>query len=244
MTGLRGNVEGLVRMGAALLLLASAPTIAEVSPVASTGDPHIQTVSYDPQEVVILHVAPGFATTVIFSPDERIETVTVGESSSWQVQVNKRADQLVVKPLGNPTNTNLTVISDQRSYTFLLSTQAPDFGVAPYLLRFTYPGAPPPFSESDAAKPMNNPTVYRLSGARDLRPSAMSDDGHFTSIAWPKNLPMPAVYSEPKSGKLALVNGVVRDGFYVIEGVYPKLVFLRGAERALALRLDSEEAAQ
>lgn len=225
---------------AAALLLAG-PVLAEVAPAPTTGDAHIQSVVYDPQEVVVLHVAPGYATTVIFSPDERIETVTVGESSGWQVQVNKRADQLVVKPLGNPSGTNLTVISDQRTYNFLLTALAPDFGVVPYLVRFTYPGAPPPMAEAPRTE-APAPTVYRLSGARDLRPLAMSDDTQFTSIVWSPGAPLPAVYAEQERGKLALVNGVVRDGMFVIEGVFSKLVFLRGTARAEALRIASSGA--
>jgi type IV secretion system protein VirB9 len=238
--GRHGNAarNGLI----AALLLAAAPASSEITPSPTSGDSHIQSVAYDPQEVVVLHVAPGFATTVVFSPDERIETVTVGESSAWQVQANKRADQLVVKPLGNPSATNLTVISDQRSYAFLLTTSAPDFGVSPYLVRFTYPAMP--LAQGEPAKVASGTKVYRLSGSRDLRPTAMSDDDQFTSIVWPADAAMPAVYAEQKRGKLALVNGVVRDGVFVIEGVYPKLVFLRGSERAQALRLDGEGTGQ
>lgn len=225
-----------------LAMLASDVVRGEIAPAPTTGDAHIQTAPYDPQEVVVLHVAPGFATTVIFSPDERVETVTVGESSGWQVQVNKRADQLVVKPLGSQPSTNLTVISDQRTYNFLLTTVPPDFGVAPYLVRMTYP-SPVQTAEQDA-KPSAVPSVYRLSGARDLRPTAMSDDGQFTSIVWPATAPMPAVYSEDEPGKLALVNGVVREGVFVIEGVHARLVFVRGTLRSVAQRIAQAEASR
>ncbi|GEO01171.1 P-type conjugative transfer protein VirB9 [Novosphingobium sediminis] len=226
----------------ALAAFAASAAKAEVVPSPTTGDAHIQTAPYDPQEVVVLHVAPGFATTVIFSADERIETVTVGESSGWQVQVNKRADQLVVKPLGSQPSTNLTVISDQRTYNFLLTTVPPDFGVAPYLVRMTYPG--PVQTAGQDAKPPVPPSVYRLSGARDLRPTAMSDDGQFTSIIWPATAPMPAVYAEDEPGKLALVNGVVREGVFVIEGIHTRLVFVRGALRSVAQRIEQAEASR
>ena len=227
-------IRALRTLVAALLFSAAADAVAEVVPTPTGGDPHIQTVAYDPQEVVALRVSPGFATTVIFSPDERIETVTVGDSSGWQVQVNRRADQLVVKPLGMPSATNLTVISDQRSYTFLLSTAAAEYGVQPYLVRFTYSA---PAGETERGEATRQ-TPYRLSGAKLLRPTAMFDDGQTTSIVWPPSQRMPAVYIEMSKGKLALVNGVVRDGAFVVEGVFRKFVFLLGSKQAQAIRLE------
>jgi hypothetical protein len=100
-------------------------------------------VAYDPAQVVGLHVAMGFATTVQFPPDERIETVTLGDSAAWLVQTNKRADSLIVKPLAGG-NTNLTVLTDTRAYNFTLYTAWPGEGVQPYLLSFTFPRRPCP----------------------------------------------------------------------------------------------------
>jgi type IV secretion system protein VirB9 len=228
------------RHSAILIWLSAIPMLhasmvwGEIVPTPTTGDAHIQSITYDPQEVVLLHVAPGFATTVVFSPGERIETVTVGDSSGWQIQVNKRADQLVVKPTGVPAGTNLTVVSDQRTYSFTLSALTPEAGVAPYLVRFSYPA--PTTSDVPADSAAIPSAVYQLRGARKIRPTAISDDGHFTYIEWLPDAPMPAVYTEPEAKSLALVNGTVRDGVYVIEGVFTKLVFLRGKERAEATR--------
>jgi type IV secretion system protein VirB9 len=130
---------------AVLGMVASAATLsAEVTPHAGDGDPHIQTVLYDPEQVVGLHVAGGYAVTLVFSPDERIETVTLGDSAGWQVAVDHRADHLVVKPLGNPRPTNLTVISDQRTYNFSLYGADFGMGVQPYTVSFTYPVPPAP----------------------------------------------------------------------------------------------------
>ncbi len=219
---------------AMLCICAGALTLrAEVLPVPLGGDPHIQTVLFDPQEVVALNVANGFAVTVVFSPDERIETVTVGDSSGWQVQVNRRADAMVVKPTGYAPATNLTVMTDQRAYNFSLSTSSSIGSVNPYLLRFTYV-AP---ETTEAPQTEGAPTQYQIKGAFELQPETMSDDGEFTSIVWPPDAAIPAVYSVDKSGQMALVNGAVRDGAFVIEGVFPKLIFIRGKQRATTTRL-------
>lgn len=213
------------------------PLRAEVTPVPIGSDPHIQSVLYDPQEVVALNVTSGFAVTVVFSPDERIETVTVGDSAGWQVQVNRRADALVVKPVGYAPSTNLTVMTDQRSYNFTLATSSTTGSVNPYLLRFTYVSPEP----ADGSQAQDTQTGYSLKGALELRPEAMSDDGEFTSIIWPADVAIPAIYSVDDSGQLALVNGAVRDGAFVIEGVYRKLIFIRGKRRATTTRLIERE---
>ena len=216
---------------AGLALALAQPGHAEVTPQSGPGDPHIQTVAYDPAQVVGLHVAGGFALTVQFSPDERIETVSLGDGANWQVQTNKRADSLVIKPGGMGPATNLTVITDARAYAFALYGAYPGDGVQPYLLSFTYP-APPDADPVPVAEGR-----YTLSGARALWPVEMADDGAVTRIRWAEGASLPAIYGADGGGRRALINGVMRDGVYVVEGVFRHLVFLRGKDSADAKRL-------
>ncbi|HWU02787.1 MAG TPA: TrbG/VirB9 family P-type conjugative transfer protein [Novosphingobium sp.] len=222
------------RPGRALALAAFAvafacPALAEVLPVAGPGDPHIQSILYDPQQVVALHVAAGFATTVAFAPDERIETVTLGDAASWQVVTNRRADHLVIRPTGAGSTTNLTVITDQHVYNFSLYGAMPGAGVLPYVVSFAY-ALPPPQS----AAPLSG--RYRLRGERALWPEQMSDDGTATSLRWAADAALPAIYAENADGQRALINGMMRQGVYVIEGVHERLLFVAGDHRASATR--------
>jgi len=209
-----------------LALLAPMPLGAEVMPRAGGGDPHIQTVAYDPAEVVALRVASGFALTVRFAADERIETVTLGDPQSWSVQTNHRADTLVIKPLLPAGVTNLTVVTDARVYTFSLYGTAAGEGVQAYLLSFTYPAPPTPTPPLPAA------ATYRLSGDKALWPVELGDDGRFTRLRWAAGVPMPAVYRIEGWGRRALVNGALRDGAYVVEGVFPRLLLVLGGQSA------------
>ena len=52
---------------------------------------------YDPQQVVLLQVAAGYQLTLAFAPDERIESVAVGDSGAWQVTPN-RLMELISSP--------------------------------------------------------------------------------------------------------------------------------------------------
>lgn len=208
---------------------------AEVAPVPGEGDPRIQTVDYDPQQVVALHIVSGYAVTLRFSPEERIETVTLGDPASWQVAVNKRADSLVLKPMGPALPTNLTVISDQRSYVFALYRAADTAALQPYLITFRYPAEP----TRPSAETATVTSQYQLRGDRSLWPLAISDDGTFTSLRWSDGASLPAVYRQDGKGNISLVNGLVREGAYVIEGVPTQLVFVLGKTRATATRLEA-----
>jgi len=220
-------------MAGSALLLAGTPLRAEITPRAGEGDPHIQTVAYDAQQVVALHVAAGYALTVVISPDERIETVALGDTNGWNVTVNHRADRLVVKPQGSPPSTNLTVISDQRSYNFTLYSAFPGEGMQPYLVSFTYPVSSTEPVLAVAAAPTPG---YKLRGDKALWPTSVTDDGLSTAIRWPLSRTIPAVYQEDEPHHLALVNGVMQDGQYMIEGVHRRLVFVLGRARASADR--------
>lgn len=221
-------------------VLTALPTalLAEIVPMPGSGDPHIQTVGYDPAQVVALRVAAGYAVTVRFSAEERIETVTLGDAGSWQAAVNKRADSLVIKPVGPGLPTNLTVISDQRSYSFSLYSASESGAFQPYLVTFTYPFATAS-SPSIAAMATSQ---YQLKGERSLWPLSINDDGQFTALRWQDDASLPAVYHQDAHGNLALVNGTMRDGSYVIEGVPERMVFVLGKFRATAKRLSGSAA--
>ncbi|MFX8156704.1 hypothetical protein ABTL03_19635, partial [Acinetobacter baumannii] len=57
------------------------------------------------------------------------------------------------------------------------------------------------------------------------------------SIQWAASHDLPAVYSEDGKHSMSLVNGLMRDGTYVIDSVHDRLVFVLGHDRAPATRL-------
>jgi type IV secretion system protein VirB9 len=212
-----------VRLAAAALVLALAlapgPLLAQVQPQPGTGDPRIQTVLYDADQVVRLQGVPGFQIDVEFASDEQIENVAVGDSAAWQVTPNRRGDHLFVKPIMAGVTTNMTVVTSARVYLFELAP--PLGGEPPFTVRFRYPGA------TAAADVATAPVEgrYRVSGARELRPSRIADDGTHTYIEWPQEYALPAVYALDTQGRETLVNGGMRDGLFVIDGIAQRLIF-------------------
>jgi type IV secretion system protein VirB9 len=216
---------------AAIAVAIALPAMAQVRPQPGTGDPRIQTVMYDADQVVSLQVASGYELTVEFAPDERIENVAIGDSGAWQVTPNKRGDRLFLKPLQGVT-TNMTVVTDARSYVFELSPGSA--GGAPYVVRFRYPPPSPP--ANGGAAPVG-PGRYKLAGSNDVRPDAISDDGSKTFILWRDSQTLPAVFVIDRDGKETLADGAMRDGRYVLDSVNNKLVFRLDKKMATAARV-------
>ena len=71
----------------ALLLAAliASPAIAEIAPRPVGPDPRIRSLAYDPDEVFRLNLAMKFITHIRFAPGEAIQSVSVGDSASWQI---------------------------------------------------------------------------------------------------------------------------------------------------------------
>lgn len=220
---------------APVVLLAAVPAAAQMAPLPPPpGDPRFQTVEYQPDRVVQLQAAPGFQLTVELAPDEKVESVAVGDSAAWQVTPNRRGDHLFIKPIQNGVATNMTVVTDTRTYLFdLVPLDRPQPGMA-YILRFHYLAAAEVAADPPAAADAES--WYRVSGTRALRPSAIGDDGRRTYIEWPADATLPAVYTIDSQGKEALVNGMMRDGVFVIDSVEPRLVFRIDRQTARAVR--------
>ncbi len=208
------------------------PVRASVTPSPGLKDPRIQTIDYDPDDVVALRVALGYALSVEFSPDERIENVALGNSAVWQAVTNHRADHLFIKPMQGATNTNLTVVTDSREYNFdLTPLPAPDAST-PISLRFLYPAS------LGQAAPQDTPKAsFRFAGSASIRPALMYDNGSATFVEWRDDGQIPAVFMINDKGTEVLINGAVRDGKYVIDLVADGFVFRLGDQKATAMRV-------
>ncbi|HEY0271444.1 MAG TPA: TrbG/VirB9 family P-type conjugative transfer protein, partial [Sphingomonas sp.] len=92
------------------------PLAALLASSALAKDPRIATRLYNAGEIVAISGRPDIQSTIEFGDDERIENIAVGDSATWQVTPNKRASLLFVKPMKAPARTNMTVVTDQRTY--------------------------------------------------------------------------------------------------------------------------------
>lgn len=209
---------------ALIALLLCGPAIGQVRPTASGSDAMHQTVSYAEGQTVVLEVAPGFQLTVELERDEQIKSAAAGDGGSWQVSAPERSSRLFVRPNVGAVPTNLTVVTNRRSYYFLLVAASQMTASNALSVRFTYPQTLAASREQEAS-PTRPSGSYRIKGAATIRPSLIWDDGEKTFLDWPDGVEAPAIFAIDGAGEETLVNSYHRDGSFVIDAIYTRLLF-------------------
>lgn len=202
--------------------------ISVLSAGAARADPRIQSIPYSADQVVDLAVSPGFAAVVELADDEAVDSVVVGNSGVWEVTETGKGDRLIVKPLGGAVPTNMVVVTDRRSYVFLLSPSGGE--QSSFVMRFTYPD-----HVTLTADKLRRVATYKLRGERALFPILMYDDGKRTTVRWAANASLPAIFSL-NDGTEAVVNARMIGRDYVIEGTANSYRLRHGDAEAIAVR--------
>jgi type IV secretion system protein VirB9 len=208
---------------------------------------------YNPDEVVRIEGKVNVQVTIKFDPNEHIENVAIGDSNAWQVTPNKRANLLFVKPLAPTATTNMTVVTDRRSYFFDLVANPKAQPL--YALAFEYPhdesetvaGLSGNSERANAVEvaAAHNPYAivdpaelnfdWKAKGDKKLLPEKVYDDGSMTFLTWAIGSPIPAVLVKDEQGTEGPVNFAVRGQVLVIDEV-PGEIILRSGSAVATLK--------
>ncbi|MEO6716750.1 MAG: TrbG/VirB9 family P-type conjugative transfer protein [Novosphingobium sp.] len=245
---------GEALLGTALLFGTAAP---------ASADERLVNHAFNESEVIRVEGKMHVQATIIFGENETIENVAVGDSQSWQITPNKRANLLFLKPLSEAARTNMTVITDQHRYFFDLIASKTARPL--YMLRFAYrdsaahPGTTGSQAEgvrqvsphgSGAAMPSSvNPATnaaidtkldpamlnfaWKSSGDSKLVPQSIYDDGISTFLVWGERQPIPVILMRNDKGEEGPVNFAVRGSMIVITDVPGTLILRNGHARAM-----------
>ena len=120
-----------------LLTVISSPLFAQ-TPI--TTDSRIRTLVYNPNEVYELKFFYNYQSFIEFSGDEEIEMISIGEAFAWRL--TPAGKRLFIRPLEIAAHTNMTIITNKRTYHFDIrsdeySGKADEDLV--YTIRFFYP---------------------------------------------------------------------------------------------------------
>ena len=231
----------------AVLALAGPAAFAEKLPQPTAADERIRQVAYSASEVYEVVGSYRFTTTIEFERGETVQYLTLGDTIAWQA--HPMGHRVHLKPVEPRAVTNLTVVTDRRTYYFRLTAGNPkDKRDATFLLRFTYPPeadiAVNPGairrSAGSAAKDELATRVkvrncnYSVSGSRNIKLVRTCDDGLFTYLEFAENATLPAFFAVDPDGNETVVNYRMEGKYAVIERV-GSLFTLRDGQEALCL---------
>lgn len=203
---------------------------------------HVRFWRYHVNRVYPLQGRVGYEIDLQFAPGEHFVGLGVGDAKG--VTVASAGDHLFIKPRAVRVATDLTVLTNRRSYLF-------DYRVGPssgkdgarsalYAVRFEYPRVRTgksvaarnrrqiahDLAVAERAAPRNED--YWYCGAPSLKPSAAWDDGIETHLVFPPQAELPAVYALNADGGESLVNFDMRGDQMVIHRVARRFVLKRG----------------
>lgn len=225
---------------ALMSLFTIAPAFAEAIPAPGRTDPRIRNVVYNKDNVVAVDATYGTSTMIELQPDEKIETLALGDSIAWKVEPNRKGDIIFVKPIEKDAQSNLNVVTDKRVYAFILrSNTRPPSGQL-YEVRFRFPD-----DEADA-KLLNlakeraaNPNLkdlnianansdYGYKGSSMNKPVTVFDDGTKTWFRFEGET--PAIYIVDAERNESLVNFRTEGPYVVVDKVSRQWTLRNGAD--------------
>ena len=131
----------VVRIFIALLLICSSSVgNAYSNDEPLTTDSRIKTYVYSPNEVFLLVLHYGFQSNIEFDKNESVETITLGDSFAWKI--TPLGNRLFIKPMERNIRTNMTIITNKRTYQVDLVAKELENGDEKdlvYVVRFQYP---------------------------------------------------------------------------------------------------------
>lgn len=221
------------------------PIFANQLPKGLSTDKRVKMVAYDGNNIVSLHGSHLVSTAVFLNPQEKILSVNVGDSLAWDIVVPEAKNVLFIKPKLEESDTNMTILTDKRVYRFHIFTMKEDdaySGNATYSIQFKYP------EEEQAALQdqinMMQPALmngaptdavswnfdYSFYGSTNIAPIQAVDNGTFTVFKFPKNAPIPAIFSVDSHQNESLVNFRVQGNYVFIQGVHHQYTLRNGED--------------
>ena len=237
-------------------LLACSGSLASAEMVATPlrGDSRLVEFSYDQDNTYLVLAKPKAVTHIQFAADEVIQSVAAGDTANWEFTPTRNRKNLFVKPRFDDQETSLTVITDKRSYQFVLRSTG-DGKKWYQRVSWIYsrelvltvegadaaeaPPAAPAVAAASAAKQSTDGEIepsslhfgYEISGEAAFRPRVVFDDGKFTYFKMPANLQeLPALFAVIEDKDYSLVNFEVKWNYLVAQRLLPLAVLKLGRE--------------
>lgn len=206
-------------------IMCSFSTFAQVEPLQTMFDRRVQTVHYNQDDVIRVKIKTGVSTLIQLEKDEVLvgpgaegAGMGMGDPLAWNVSV--RGPNIFIRPIAPQPDTNVTLVTNKRTYVFSLETVRTNEAPTWYV-RFVYPQ---PKKREPVKPPMPCSAgiqnwSYEWKGDSGLAPVQAWDDGRFTCIRFSRKTDLPAVYWKWADGKEGLVNSHMDEDVMVVHQI-------------------------
>lgn len=221
-------------------LFATVSSYAIREPRATSMDSRIRVLNYNPNDVFKYTGYYGYQGSIELGTGETIETISMGDTTSWQMIPS--GNRIFLKPIDQDATTNMTLITNLRTYFFELhaknATSINDPELV-FIVKFLYPESTDitNFKKTtipegpDLKHPEKYNFNYKISGSERYAPIKIFDDGEFTYFQFKnKNISIPAFFEVGSDNKESLVNYQVVGDYIVIEKVISRLTLRHGRD--------------
>lgn len=102
-------------------------------------DHRIKTYLYSPNEIYLMVLHFGFQSHIEFAKDEQVNTISLGDTYAWKI--TPIGNRLFIRPMEKNIRTNMTIITNRRTYHFdLVAKELEEYEEQDlvYLIRFIY----------------------------------------------------------------------------------------------------------
>lgn len=223
---------------------------AEVAPQALPTDSRLVQVKYNPAQIVSILTAPGYLTHIELEVGEKLKIApALGDSVQWEVEDSE--NHVFLKPdLANIT-TNLTLVTNKRTYQFNLIASA-EGGFYYQHVKFKYSDSAKlkirtiAATEEEAARvesqtnfqtldPTSLNSNYKISGSAKFRPDYVQDDGKFTYIKIPVDVAETPIVYIRENGNFSQVNYSFnkKTGFFKVTRLADEFVLVLDKEEVV-----------
>lgn len=224
-----------------LLLVLTGQALAEGVPKAGHRDSRIRNAAYDPDQVFVIETNLRFATTIHFGRGERFEAVIAGDTESFDITpISDLGNVVSIKPHIAKAATNMMVITNKRTYSFLLREGYVRGANGHFFeVRFSYPEEkkPGPTLLAKGYEPPKN-YAYKVAGKAKFQPSTVYDDGRYTYFQFAEGVEQPAIFKADETGRERTVNWTQQGAVVRVLGVNGFWT-LRIGDRTLCITRDA-----
>lgn len=225
---------------AVLLIGFNNQTKAENKPQDHSNDKRIKTIVYRANDVMPINASFKHITHIDLGAGTKIINVAAGDTESWMFANTANNDGVLLKPLTEDARTNLTIITEKRTYYFDLLQS--DWSKT-YSVKFKYPEEEFAALQTklqnekksnvnkdldiESSKPDDWNFNYLLNGDKDSAPINVFDDGKFMYLEFGKK-EVPAIFAVDSDKNESVVNFHRSGRYVVVENVYRQLTLRNG----------------